>query len=264
MRKLAILAFALAACGSDGKVIPEPVDSQPADTQPPDTQPPPPDAQVLDTSCAANPAPTTATATMTASGSVTEFSQAAQDPVPDATVDVCKGDCTGNDLLDSSTTDSVGAFTTAAIATNSVPLDGYLKISKPKSGLLTTNVAPSEPIIADLANVPGVMISQATLNMLAMFGFTQDPTNGLLLLAVTDCATQPIGGADVTLDTGGTVIDLGGIIAQAAGTYLVLDVPVGTTTVTVVAGGTTFRARTLPVFANEVTLTQVTPGFAAP
>ena len=264
MRKLAILAFALAACGSDGKVIPEPVDSQPADTQPPDTQPPPPDAQVLDTSCAANPAPTTATATVTASGTATEFSQGAQDPVLDATVEVCKGDCAGNNLLDSTTTDAAGAFTTAAIATNSLPLDGYLKISKPKSGLLTTNVVPGEPIVADIANVPAVVISQATLDMLSLLGLTQDPTKGLLLLAVTDCATQPIGGADVTLNTEGNVIDLGQLIAQAAGTYLVLDVPVGTTTVTVTAGGTAFRARDLPVFANEVSLTQVTPGFAAP
>jgi hypothetical protein len=263
MRKLAILAFALAACAGDSKEIPEPVDSPlTPDTQP--DSPPPPDAQVLDTSCAANPAPTTATATVTASGTVTEFSQAAQDPVPDATVDVCTGDCTGDNLLDSSTTDSVGAFSTAAIATNSMPLDGYLKISKPKSGLLTTNVVPGEPIVADLANVPGVVISEATLAQLALFNLTQDPTNGLLLLAVTDCATQPIGGADVTLSTGGNVFDLGSVIAQAAGTYIVLDVPVGTTTVTVTAGGTTFRARDLPVFANEVSLTQITPGFAAP
>lgn len=264
MRKLAILAFALAACGSDGKDPVVPVDTQPDTAPPPDTQPPPPDSQVLDTSCAANPAPTTATATVTASGTATEFSQNAQDPVPDATVDVCKGDCTGNDLLDSTTTDSAGAFTTAAIATNSVPLDGYLKVSKPKSGLLTTNVVPGEPIVADIANVPGVLIAQATLDQLSLFGLSQDPAKGLLLLAVTDCATQPIGGADVTLDTDGNVFDLGSIIAQAAGTYIVLDVPPGTTTVTVTAGGTTFRPRTLPVFTNEVSLTQITPGFSAP
>lgn len=264
MRKLAVLAFALAACGGDGKDPVIPVDTQPDTAPPPDTQPPPPDVQQLDTSCAANPAPTTATATVTASGTATEFSQAAQDPVADATVEVCTGDCAGNNLLDSTTTDAAGTFTTAAIATNSLPLDGYLKISKPKSGLLTSNVVPGEPIVADLANVPGVVISQATLNNLAMFGLTQDPTNGLLLLVVTDCAAQPIGGADVTLNTGGNVFDLGSLISQAAGTYIVFDVPVGTTTVTVTAGGTTFRARDLPVFANEVSLTQVTPGFAAP
>ncbi len=265
MRKFAVLAFALAACGGGGKEIPEPVDSQPADTAPPpDTNPPPPDVQQLDTSCAANPAPTTATATVTASGTATEFSQQAQDPVADATVEVCKGDCAGNNLLDSTTTDVDGVFTTAAVATNSVPLDGYLKISKPKSGLLTSNIVPGQPIVADLANVPGVMISQATLTLLANFGVTQDPTKGLLLLAVTDCASQPISGADVALDTGGNVLDLGAFIAQAAGTYIVSDVPPGTTTVTVTASGTTFRVRTLPVFANEVTLTQVTPGFAAP
>lgn len=241
-----------------------PVDSTPPDTIPADTLPPEPDGQMLDLSCAANPAPTTATATVTASGTVTEFSQQAQVAVADATVDVCTGDCAGNNLLGSSTTDVDGIFATAAIPTNSVPLDGYLKLSKPQSGLLTSNVVPSEPIVADLANVPGVVISQATMNQLAMFGLTQDPTNGLLLLVVTDCATQPVGGADVALSAGGNVFDLSALSAQLAGTYLVLDVPVGTTTVTVTAGGTTFRARDLPVFANEVTLTQVRPGFQTP
>lgn len=264
MRKLAILAFALAACGGGGKEIPEPVDSQPADTAPPpDTNPPPPDSQQLDTSCAANPAPTTATATVTATGTATEFSQAAQDPVADATVDVCKGDCAGNNLLDSTTTDVNGAFTTAAVATNSVPLDGYLKISKPKSGLLTSNIVPSQPIVADLANVPGVMIAQTTLKQLAAF-VTQDPKNGLVVVALTDCANQPVGGATVTSSGGGTVLDLGQFIAQAAGTYFVFNVTVGTTTVGASINGTTFRSRDLPVFANEISLTQITPGFAAP
>ncbi len=264
MRKLAILAFALAACGSDTDPV-TPVDSPlTPDTQPDSPPPPPPDVQQLDTSCAANSAPTTATATVTATGTATEFSQAAQDPVPDATVDVCTGDCAGNNLLDSTTTDVNGAFTTAAVATNSLPLEGYLKISKPKSGLLTSNIVPSEPIVADLANVPGVVISESTLALLSNIGQTQDPTKGLLVLAVTDCANQPIGGADVALTTDGDVLDLGAFIAQAAGTYFVFNVPPSTTTVTVTAGGTTFRARTLPVFANEVSLTQITPGFAAP
>ena len=264
MRKLAILAFALAACGSDGKDPVTPVDSQPADTAPPpDTLPPPPDTQTLDVSCAANPAPTTATATVTATGTATEFSQQAQDPVADATVDVCKGDCAGNNLLDSTTTDVNGAFTTAAIATNSLPLDGYLKISKPKSGLLTSNIVPGEPIVADLANVPGVMVSQATLAQLALFA-TQDPTKGLLVVALTDCATQPVGGATLTSSGGGEVLDLGQFIEQAAGTYFVFNVTVGTTTVGASINGTTFRSRDLPVFANEISLTQITPGFAAP
>jgi hypothetical protein len=284
MRNLAAVLFlALAACGG-GSDNPTPDSAPPADTLPPDTQPPPPDSQVLDTTCAANTTtPTTAAATVTASGFANSldisFAGGTPTPVfeglPEADVDTCVDNCAGNDLLDSTTSSQLPCaqegcvFTTGTLDTNDVPLNAYLKVSA--KGHRTTNIFPSEPIRADLANVPALAMTIGAFNALAQFlGGGQTAGNGAILVVVTDCALTPVQTSTLTVQQkgadipGAEIVDAGLLAAELAGTFIVFDVPPGTTTIGATVDGTAFRAHDIEVFADETSATQVTPGFAAP
>lgn len=279
MRKLAILAFALAACGSDGKDPVTPVDTQPADTQLPDTQPPPPDSQVLDLACAANTtAPTTAPASVTASGVANQLTIEGQAPtvapLPSATIEVCVDDCEDANLLATTTSAANGCgaqgceFTTS-VTTGGTPIDGYLRVSK--QGVITANIFPSEPISGDVAGVPAIAVDPAVIGALALFGISQNKGEGMLIVRVSDCsALTGVEGSSPTVTdakgvtVGDTPLDAGALDATLSGTFLVLNVPPGIVTVGASVNGTTFRAHDVIVIADELTATQVTPGFANP
>ncbi len=281
MRNLpAVLFLAFAACGGGGEETPQPVDSQPPDTTLLDPDGPlPPDSQVLDMSCAANQtAPTTATPTVTASGAANQLDiqgiSPDLQPLPQADINVCVGDCQGNSNLDSTTSAMAPCgqagcdFTTAAIDTpNDEPLDAYLKVGK--TGLVTSNIFPSEPIRADLANVPALAMTTNAFSTLGALAGGQTPGNGALIVIVTDCGLQPVAGATLTVTQGGTPVgntpvDVGQFVTELSGTFLVFNVPPGATTVDATANGSDFRAHDVEVFADQVSATQVTPGFAAP
>ena len=82
-------------------------------------------------------------------------------------------------------------------------------------------------------------------------------------MAVTDCATTPIGGASLSIQQGGTdvgsVFDLSQLSAQAKGAYFVLNVPPGDTTVIATVGSQVYRTRTVKSFADATTTTQLLP-----
>lgn len=256
-----------------------PVDSTPPDTIPADTLPPEPDGQMLDLSCAANQTPpTTADATITASGAANGLDIAgitpSITPLDGADLDVCIDDCLDQgEVLDSTTTAASPCgqagcdFTTASISTAGAPLDAYLKVGK--TGFVTTNIFPSEPIRTTLANVPALAMTTNAFATIASFAGPQDTGNGAMIVVVTDCALTPVEGAAVTITQGGNVVgntplDLGGVQAQLAGTFLIMNVPPGATTVAASVGGTDFRAHDVRVVADELTATQAKPGFAAP
>jgi len=286
MRKFAILAFALAACGGDSKQIPTPVDSLTPDTAPPpDTEPPPPDAQVLDLSCMANQTPpTTATATVTASGAANglDITLVNGQPSPqvavldEADIDVCINDCTGNnDILDSTSSSALPCgmagcdFTTAALDTLNAPINAFLKVSK--QGFRTTNIFPPEPIRADLMNVPALAMTTGAFELLSTFlGGGRTKGTGAALVIVNDCAQIPAAAAVLSVKQGGvevatvTIVNAGDLAAQLAGTFFVFNIPTGATTFGATVDGTTFRPHDVLVFDGELTATQVTPGFAAP
>ncbi len=281
MRNLSAVFFvALAACGG-GSDTP-PVDSSPPqDTSPPpDTDPPPPDSQQLDLACAANTTPpTTATATVTVSGSANSLDiegiTPTVAPMADATIDSCINDCVGNnDKLD--TTQSAARpcgqagcdFTTGALDTpNDMPLDAYLKVSK--AGHRTTNIFPSEPLRADLSGVPALAMTNGAFQAAQLFlNVTQQATNGALLVVVTDCALTPVIGSTLTVTQKGAsvgeIVDASAFAEELAGTFIVFNVPEGDTLVGASVNGTDFRAHTIQSIALETSATQVTPGFAAP
>jgi hypothetical protein len=106
-----------------------------------------------------------------------------------------------------------------------------------------------------------------------MFATTQAGGNGILGVAITDCATPPVGisGATITVTAGGNAVgndafDVGAIAGdQAAGTYLITNVPPGEVVVTASynQGGMnyTFLVNNVTSHADALTTAQIRPGY---
>lgn len=262
MRKLAVLAFALAACGGGGEEVPAPVDTTPADTQPPDTQPPPPDAPTYDFSCMGNTAPAKGTAIdpLAISGTASDVNVISQnlEPVEGVTV---KAFTTDDTELDTATSDANGAFA-LSVDTSTDPIDGYVEGTK--IGHRTLRVYPPTPLTAAFADVPLLMIAEGTFSLLTtmVLGEAQDADKGVVALVVTDCANTPIAGAVPTVTQNGTAVGsmYDGSLLQD-GLTLFLNVPAGDTDVSATFDGMTLRAHQVESTAGATAATTVKPGF---
>jgi len=272
-----VSSIALAACGSDSATTPD----APVIIIPDASIDAPPDAfePTFDFSCAGNAAPTTAPANITVGGAAVEVALSGTNPTVQAshgaTIDFCTGDCTGMAKLDTQTTAMTGCpttgcpFTSAALATGGVPLDGYIKVTK--TGNRTSFIYPAQPMNADTGMVPALTFTNALFAGLAVIGITQEATKGNLLVAFVDCANAPISDtANIALSIkqggqavqGTQVLELSSFSAQLAGTYAIFNVPVGVTEVGATYKGTALRAREVGVFMGASTATIVRPGFA--
>jgi hypothetical protein len=234
------------------------------------------DAPNYDFSCYQNAAPTTATATVQISGTAQEVMLSAGGgsliPSGNVTIQACKGNCNGpNDLGTSPATMgtgvSAGMYVSMAATTGGVPLEGYLIATKP---LFRTNrVYPASPLTKNEAGVPVLMLSESQLTQLNSFGvINNDPGNAMLAVLATDCAVPPlpIDGAVVTVTQNGSMAGeapfaAGTLAPQAAGLFLIGNVPPGDTTVSASYNGMTFRAHVVGAVADQITTTQVKPGF---
>ena len=271
---IAIVPLAI-ACGGGGNNQPDAQVIVVPDAPTPDAfVPPTPDAQQFDFSCVGSAAPAVADPTITLSGAANAIGLNGQTPtvtgLDQATVDTCKGNCTGLNKLNTTTTAmapcgmSGCAFTTGAVASNGVPIDGYLKVSK--AGFRTSNVFPASPLSENVMKVPALAFSNSAFFAATVFlGINQTPQNGDVGLFVTDCANTPINGATVTVKHGGNdvgqIVDASGISALAGGGFVVFDVPPGDTEVNATYNGLTFRAHTVTTFGGQTTATQIRPGF---
>lgn len=272
---LSLVALGVAACGSDN--------NNPADAKVVIV----PDAKMIDApkvfndappvnydfTCFGMAAPTTAADPVTIAGSVQTLNGQTPTPVDGAAVATFKvGNATA---VDNQVSAADGSFTTGNIATGAVPVDGYIKASK--ATFRTTYLYPPSKIVANLTNVPVPMISTQTFGglvaLLTSGAVTQDDNNnGVFLIAVTDCALMPITGATLSVKQAsaevGNQYDLGDLIAAAAGTFVVLNVPDGDATVTASYNSMTFPAHVVRAYkqntANSVpasiTSTAVRPG----
>ena len=276
---LVVAIMALSACGNDhaavdGSVtVPDaPIDAKVWMDAP---------APVFDFSCANNPAPTAATAQITLGGTVQEASIGGggltTTPLDNATVRACKQpstlDCTMQaNRYGSDTTDAQGAFSIGPIPTSSMPLNTYLDMTH--TGSRETFLYPPQPLQADLANIPMVTFSQTLVSLLGSIpgGCTQnDASNGLLFVAVSDCANTAISDSanlQLVIKQGGnvvagtTVIDLGAQNAQAAGTYIVCNVPANpVTNVGATYNGMNLLAHDVKIAVGTTTLTAIRPGY---
>lgn len=260
------LCLAVAACGSDKAT---PVDAAIDAPKSPDAKlwmdaPPGP---TFDFTCIGNAAPMMADATITLSGTATEVSGTFQAPAiaaaNDAMVDVCTGDCVGQNKLDTKMTDTDGKFATAAVSTGGSPLEAYLKIARTTD--YTTLLYPPGPLTSDPPALP-VFVFEA-----GFFGQFQSATKGLMVIAVVDCANMPISDSSniqVSIKQGGQevqgtfVVDASMFDPALAGSFIVPNVPpAATTTVGATYKNKTLRAHDVTVAAATVTETIVRPGY---
>lgn len=271
MGKLRAAVFAsavsvTAACGGGGSDKPDaPIIHTDAAIDAVPDSPPLPDAPSYDFSCANTPAPTTATANITVTGTAQVFSGMA--PAPADMVSL-QARAVSNDavLASAGPTTTAGTFTLGPVASNNMPVNAYIRAQRAGNGMeRVTLVYPAAPLTADLMSAPVLMISDAQLNALGMGAISQMANKGFLAVFVVDCANMPIDGAQLSVklagqDTG-NAIDLGSFAAQAAGTWFVFDAGVGDVTVSATYGAHTFRAHVVKSAAQTTTTTIVRPGF---
>jgi hypothetical protein len=272
---IASLALA-AACGSDHatpdaaiKIIDAPPDAKVFSDAPP---------KVYDFSCMGNAAPTSATANITVSGSVQEISISGMTPsiaaIEGATVNACDATlstCTQQNRLGTDTSAADGSFSVGPVATSSMPVDAYLEMTK--TGSRTVRTYPASPLVADQGMIPMLSFAPSFVQVLPFLGCEQqdDDTKGMVALAITDCADMPLGDTPnltIVLKQGGTavsgtsVVDLGQASSQAAGTYIICNVPEGATTeVGATYNGMALRAHNVKVVKATTTATILRPGY---
>ncbi len=270
----ALLSFA--ACSGDGAAKPDAplVHLDAAIDATPDA-PPPIDAPNYDFTCLNNTAPGNVAATVTIAGTAQEIflngTSPGIQPNGGVSVKACKGDCLNANNLGTTTSSSAatgtGAYSTAAVTTNGIALDGYLDATK--AGDRRTLVYPPSPVAQNQSNVPVLQFSNGAFTALNAIGLINqdDQTKGLIGIVVTDCANTPIDGAAVTAKQGGNAVgdaplDLGGLaMGMAPGTWLITNVPPGDTTVNASYMGMTFRAHVVKSVVAATTTTGVRPGF---
>jgi len=267
---MSIGLLSVAACGDDGgsatidapKAIDAAVDAIP-DSPPADVGP------TYDFTCLNNAAPTTIAATVTVSGSAQHVVIQGMAPAVVAnggvSVKACKGDCTGQNDLGTTTSSNVagtlGAYSTAALTTGGTALDGYLDATK--TGDRRTLVFPPSPLAQSQSNVPILQFSDGAMLALAGLGITQSAQKGMVGIVVTDCAGMPIEGATVTVTPAGdSPLDLGTLAqGMAPGTWLIMNVPAGDATVAATYAGMTLRSHMVKSVAGATTTTGVRPGY---
>ena len=268
--QLSIALLALAACGEDAAkpdaliIIDAAIDAPPIDA--------PPDAPNYDFTCLGNTAPTTAIDPVTLSGTVSEVVLNGGSPsvqnASGVTLEACTGNCNGPNSLGTTTSAADGTFTTPALVTGSMPLDGYVIATK--TGSQTTYIYPAAPLTMDTAGAPVLMLTSQVYNLIGFVpNITHTAGRAIVGTFVTDCANTPIPDAVVTVSRNGTELgetqSAGSFSAQGAGAFITTDVvPDGTDPETVVGatyGGMTFRAHTVRTLANTITTTQIRPGY---
>lgn len=221
----------------------------------------PPDAQVFDFTCMNNPAPTTAPATITLSGTTQNFNLLAMMLEPVANAAVVTRNAADQMVGAPTTSDMQGNFTLANLPTQNAPIDGYLEASK--QGNRTARVYPPQPMNADQAMIPVPLLSNTTFGLIQQgAGVTQDPANGSVGLVILDCAGTAINGATISVKQGGVEVgeqfDAG---AFFPGTWFIFNVPPGATEVGATINAMPLRTHTIGSAAATTSGTIVNPGF---
>jgi hypothetical protein len=213
-------------------------------------------------SCAGDPLPTTAPASITIAGNVADESISGQTPLDGVAISAYPSQTSTTPLANA--TSASGAFS-IVVGTGGVPLDGYLKASK--SGELDTYLYPNAPLAVSSSGLSVVMLTSSTYGFLAIGGgVTQDDTKGDLAVVVLDCNAQPVSGAIVMTSPAGTVRYSGSagpsasaVATSTDGLAYVFNVAAGDVTVSATAGSVSLRSHHLVSRAGAFTTTLVTP-----
>ena len=275
LRFAAAILF-VAACGSDHANTPDAAVDAPKmiDAKVFMDAPPP----TYDFSCYNATPGTTVDATITITGTVGELSQTGLTGLGGLPVSAFKvGSNTAAATGTTAATGTVGEFSLGPITSSGVAIQ-YVKAQDTGTTYRTTYLYPPNPIRASFDGLPVPMIDQALVDQLGLLGTQDDSQNGLIFIAVNDCSTtmpQAIDGASVKVTQGsspavdvGDVIDLGQFIPEAAGTFIVMNVPDGDTEVSASYNGMNFPTHTVGAFKKPggpnamgtVTATAIPPG----
>lgn len=270
------LSLAMAACGSDHAApVDAAIDAKVwMDAKVFMDAPPGP---TFDFSCMGNAAPTMADANITLTGTVQELDIQGTTPsihaVADASLKACvagAADCaTTNQKGATATSDAQGSFSIGPIATGMAPLDVYVEMTK--TGVRSVFDYPASAFTTAPQTIPVLTLTADAISTLGFLGCNQNAGKGMVALAITDCADMPITDMDEndivikqngTAVTGLGVVNLGSLNQQAAGTFLICDVPPGAMTN---IGGTyktkALRAHDVKIVADTTTATILRPGY---
>lgn len=200
--------------------------------------------------CVGQAYPTTAPASITVSGTVSDFISG---PLAGAKVLAFK---TGTAAaIDSATTDAGGAFS-MSVSTGGTPLDGYLKATN--TGYMDTYAFPSAPLPANAAiTVP--MVTSTEFNLLAtQAGATPVAGNGSLGIRPVDCTGAAVTGATVTTSPSSSPY------TDGQGDFFVFNAAPGNVDVGASFQSHTFHGHTIVAKADAVTITIIAPGPLSP
>ena len=211
--------------------------------------------------CVNDALPTTAPALVTVDGQILG-NALSPSPISGAIVTAFKTGVAESLAVDTSNTPG---FYAVSITTGSTPVNGYLRAIA--SGKVDTYAYPARPLAANLTtNV--LMPSQSELDFLAgLVSVTQSASNGFIGVVVGDCSGNPVAGATVSTNPGGTVKynSAGGAPSGTAtstaddGVAYVFNVPADNVTVRANGGGETLREHAVNARAGKVTLTEIQP-----
>jgi hypothetical protein len=210
--------------------------------------------------CVNDPLPTTAPGVVTVDGQVLG-NALSPGPISGAIVTAFRVSPAESLAVDTSSTPG---FYAVSITTGGTPVTGYLRVTS--SGKVDTYAYPARPLAGNLTtNV--LTPSQSELDFLAVaVSVTQSNTNGFIGVVVKDCFGDPVAGATVTTNPGGTVkYNSGGAPSGSAtstaddGVAYVFNVPAGNVTVRAHGGGETLREHAVNARAGKVTLTEIQP-----
>jgi hypothetical protein len=271
----------LAACGSESK---QPdagitlIDSPMPDAKVWNDAPP----KNYDLTCLNNPPPTTAPSMLNVTGTTQEFGMGGGSALGGVVMGVYKrNDPSTSYADDTSDTASatLGEFQLNNIPTGGAPFDGYLKAAppQPQNAAPThriTHMFPPSVVDQSLADVPVIIISEATFGLFEAVQAQDDSVNGALLFLVTDCSNSTlISEAQVSVEQNGTSegATFGLAIAdpQLAGTFVTLNVTEGIDTdIKVTYNGMAFPTKKVRTFAaaggqnqpGTVSFTIIRPG----
>jgi hypothetical protein len=161
-------------------------------------------------------------------------------------------------------TSNTPGFYAVSLSTGNTPVNGYLRATH--SGQVDTYAYPARPLAANLTtNV--LMPTQGELDFLSLaVGVTQSASNGFIGVVVNDCSGNPVAGATVSTNPGGTVKYNSANAPSATatstsddGVAYVFNVPAGNVTVRANGGGETLREHAVNARAGKVTLTEIQP-----
>lgn len=271
LRLVAVSLLALSACGDDGGNSPQDgggsADARPIDAMPIDMPPEVP----YDYSCPTAP-PTDIATTVTVGGVAQQLSGTSAGPAENVIITAYRIESGGDQLVDTRpVTTTSGAFTTAQIATNGAALNGYLKGTK--ANHWPTYLYPAHPLAQSITGVPIIMITDANVDLAETLGqVDQLPGNGVIGVALTDCAATPAQIPNATIEVysgttrvGDDTIDIGAILGASIdavkGLYLVTNVPPGPVTVKATYYSHTFLENDVVSYADSLTTAQIKPGY---